>query len=259
MADTATPAAETQAPAAASQQQGAPAAETKTATGTTETKGVSGETKSPAATPEAKKTPDAPAPTTLLGKKLPPPEPGKAAAEAPKDGEKPKAEEYQVALPEGSLLGADQAKSMTEEYRKLGLSKEQAQALATHADGMVKSYVEAQVAKLNETEAGWWKELEANPQLGGANLAQSDKLATAALDRFFPGLKDELMSSPYAAHPRLFKGLVELGKMIGDAKFRTDGQPPTVKEELTAAQKIYGKDGKGLNVRPRIGTETPAE
>lgn len=242
--DTATPAAETKTPAADS-------TEKKPATGTPETKGVSGETKPPAATPDATKTPDAPPPTTLLGKKLPPADPAKAAAEGLKEGEKAKAEEYEVALPEGSLLSAEHAKAMTEQYRKLGLSKDQAQALAVQADGMVKSYVETQVAKLNETEAGWWKAIEADPQLGGANLAQSDKHATAALDRFFPGLKDELVNSPYAAHPKLFKGLVELGKMIGDAKFRTDGLPPAVKEELSPAQKVYGKDGKGINVKPK--------
>lgn len=244
--ETAKPAAEAQAPAAASQQKTAPVVETKVETGTPEAKGVSGETKSPPATPEAKKSPDPAAPTTLLGKKLPPAEPAKATAEGSKEGEK-KAEEYEVALPEGAILGPDQAKSMTEQYRKLGLSKDQAQALATHADGMVRSYVDAQVAKLNETEAGWWKELEANPKLGGANLTQSDKLASAALDRFFPGLKEDLMNSPYAAHPKLFPGLVELGKLISDAKFRTDVLPPTPKP-VNPAHALYGEDGQGKNV-----------
>jgi len=257
--DTATTAAKAQDPAAASQSktETTPPAETKPATGT-EVKGVSGEGKPPSATPEAKK-PESSEPTTLLGKKLPAPEPGKPAAEAPKEGEKPKVEEYEVALPEGSLLGVDQAKAMTEQYRKLGLTKDQATELAAQTDSMVKGYVDTQVAKLHETEAGWWKDLEADPKYGGSNLTQSDKLATAALDRFFPGLKNDLMNSPYAAHPKLFRGLVDLGKMIADAKFRTDGLPPPVKEELTPAQKIYGKDGKGINVRPRPGTEAPTE
>lgn len=240
--ETAKPAAEAQAPAAAST-----ASETKPATGTPEAKGVSGEPKAPAATPEATKAPDPAAPTTLLGKKLPAPEPGKPAAEAPKDGEKAKAEEYEVALPQGSILGVDQAKAMTEQYRKLGLSKDQAQALAAQTDSMVKSYVDGQVAKLNEVEAGWWKELENHPKLGGTNLDQSNKLATAALDRFFPGLKDELVNSPYAAHPKLFAGLVELGKMISDAKFRTNGLPTPPKDENPAHQ-LYGPDGEGRNL-----------
>lgn len=237
--ETATPAATGQTPAAASPAIPAP--------GTVDPKGVSGEPKAPAATPDGSKVQDPAQPSTLLGKKLPAPEPGKPAADAPKDDAKAKAEEYEVVLPQGAILGADQAKAMTEQYRKLGLTKEQATELATQTDGMVKSYVDGQVAKLQETEAGWWKELEANPKYGGANLAQSDKFATAALDRFFPGLKDELMNSPYAAHPKLFGGLVELGKMISDAKFRTDVLPATPKDE-NPAHALYGEDGMGKNV-----------
>ncbi|HEV3026862.1 MAG TPA: hypothetical protein VG457_04775, partial [Planctomycetota bacterium] len=210
MSTTAPPAAGTPPPAAAP---AAPAPETKAPTGTPGAPGVSGEPKAPAATPDATKTPEPAAPTTLLGKKLPPADPAKAAAEAPKEGaEKPKAEEYEVALPKDSLLGADQAKAMTVKYRELGLTKDQAQALAEQTSGALKSYVDARMAEVQKTEAGWWKEVESNPKYGGANLVQSDKFATAALDKFFPGLKDELINSPYAAHPKLFIGLVELGK-----------------------------------------------
>lgn len=240
---TATPAAAAQ-PAAAASQSGT---DPKTQAGTEAAKGVSGETKSPAATSDAAKGSESAQPTTLLGKKLPPPDPGQAAAEASEKDGKAKAEDYQVELPKESLLGPDQAKAMTEQYRKLGLTKDQAQALAAQTDGMLKSYVDTQVAKLQETEAGWWKALEADPKYGGKNLTANDKLATAALDRFFPGLKDELMNSPYAAHPVLFKGLVELGRMIADAKFRVDGQATTGKVE-NPAHAMYGEDGMGKNV-----------
>lgn len=248
--ETTTPAAEAQAAAAASSE--TKALETKPATGTPEVKGVSGEVKPPAATPDATKKPDAAAPTTLLGKKLPPADPAKAAAEAPKD-EKAKAEEYEVALPEGSLLNADHAKAMTEHFKKLGLTKDQATELAKHTDGVVKGYVEAATAQLSATEAGWWKELEAHPKYGGANLPESDKHATAALEKFFPGLKEELLNSPYAAHPKLFGGLVELGKAIADPRFRMNGIPPADKPKLTPAQELYGVDGKGKNIASKEG------
>ena len=86
--ETATPAATAPDPAAA--KPATPPADTKPATGT-KVEGVSGGEKKPDATPEAKK-PESSEPTTLLGKKLPPPEPGKEGAEAPKEGAKPKAE-----------------------------------------------------------------------------------------------------------------------------------------------------------------------
>lgn len=245
--ETVSPAATGQAPATTAPAT-ALASETKLATGTDGAKGVSGERTAPAATPDATKPAEPKSDGSLLGKRLPPAEQAKDGAKTPDGEQKPTAEKYEVALPKDALLGADLAKGMSEKYQELGLNKDQAQKLAEHTDGVVKGYVSSKVAELDAKEAGWWKDIENHPKYGGANLENSNKFATAALDKFFPGLKNDLVNSPYAVHPVLFSGLVELGKMTADPSFRLNGQQLPAAEELTPAQRIYGKDGKGKNI-----------
>lgn len=256
---TATPAEGTQAPAATSQPSGtapaaAPAADPKSASGASGTTGASGEPKAPAASPAAPKQAAPEGDGTLLGKKLPPADPAKGAAEASKEGAQPKAEQYEVTLPDGSLLSAETAKAMSQTYRDLGLTKEQGQKMAEHANGLLKGYVDDAVRKVQELDNQNWDNLQKHPKYGGQNLGESNKMATAALDKFFPGLKAKLINSPYAADPDLFGGLVELGRMITDPKFRLNGLPPEPKPTITPAQSLYGVDGRGLNAQPKEGT-----
>lgn len=134
------------------------------------------------ATPPA--APAAPAAVTPPPAAPATPEPASTAgqpAAAPKAPEK-----YALTLPEGGRLSADDLTQIEAIARASNWSNDDAQAAVAEHDALIKAQSERFLV-----------ETTADPEVGGDKLAESQRLATAVIDRIFP--KGDTARDPFLA------------------------------------------------------------
>lgn len=180
-------------------------------------------------TPKAEETPkaaeaapaaDAPKEQTLI-------DTAKAEQQAdPKEGEQPQenkdAVTYELKVPEGFTLEDAQVETIKSFAKEHGLSNAQAQAVLEREAQATKSVAEAketvlteQKAMLDERHGVWAKELQADKEFGGDQLAESGQLAYRAAEAWFgPELPKLLQEARLNHHPVFFKGLARIGKAM---------------------------------------------
>lgn len=169
------------------------------------------------------------APKDDKGQKADPTPEEKAAAEKAKtdeaaktkaEADKAKAEEkFELALAKDSLVDPKEAEAFAAFAKEKGLTKEQAQLLIDREAGARKTYVDGQIAKFQAQHVEWGKQIEADTEVGGAKLKESNELATRFIERFGEaGFVEELKESGFARHPKLFKLLARAGRAMAEDK-----------------------------------------
>lgn len=129
--------------------------------------------------------------------------PGDRKAEAPHVPES-----YALTLPADSALAPEDLPAFEVEAKALGLSQAQAQSLVQHRS-------DANAALRDQLRT----ELEADPVLGGANLAKTQQHAIAGLEYVFPKgtkgndlIRDFLDKSGFGNHVEIVREFARIGK-----------------------------------------------
>ena len=149
------------------------------------------------------------------------------AAEPTKETEKaaPAApEKYEPwKLPEGAKLSDDLNGTFSELARKAGLSQADAQA---SLDKLVTAQQAQLQADLKLQADSWGEALNADPELGGANLLTKTmpavQKALTAFDK--SGKVAELLQNGLGVHPDVVRMLSEIGKAVGEHADLVTGQ-----------------------------------
>jgi hypothetical protein len=122
--------------------------------------------------------------------------------------------------------------------KELGLSEAQAQKIM---DREVRLQTEANTTatkNLDAVRAKWKDEVKRDEKIGGANLEANLGTSKKALQKFFPAIAKDADKHAFLDFPDVVRGLVEIGKLIGeDGDFITGERKPS--GEKTAAQTFY--------------------
>lgn len=208
----------------------------------------------PNPSPESKPSDDGQKPTEG-GNPAPKADDKPKGEQPPNDGAKadeggdpaPKAEpiKYELAIPEGDLVTAEELAEIAEVAAANGWTNEEAQA-----------QLEAVHARRESQAAAFLEELKADPTYGGDNLATTDKRMKAVLDRHAPEGTDRgdtirgvLKRSGYGNHVAFVGFLADIGKSYvedtvpgGSPSGGRGPQGPLTTDVI--AERLYGKTSK---------------
>ena len=191
----------------------------------------------PAGTPEGGVAePAAPAEPTPPAE-TPPAEPKPAVAPQ---------EDYNIKLPENSLLSQAQAEEIVTYCKGQGFSKEQTQAQVERENKVVSGVVESyNVGGENWTKqvTEWEQQSLADPQLGNgdkAALMKNAELGTRVLQKFGDEELTEglLKRSGAGSHPAVLRFISKVGKAMGEDKLVLPGASPVGKKPIEDV--LYG-------------------
>jgi hypothetical protein len=216
--------------------------------------------------PAAPAAPPAPAPGEALAKPVqtvaqpPAAKPGEQPAPKPGDkpGDKPAEKPAPVAVDAkwrpAALEGVKRDDALmaktAETFAKLGLNTEQADALVKYSDELAKLGSEASKAAeesaLKEQNAGWWKELQADKEIGAGSddgLKANLVIANKAVDALFgeEGRK-AIQEAGLTNWPPLVRAMVRAGAKIGEDTLLDGGKAaPPLTSELEKMKQQYPK------------------
>lgn len=121
--------------------------------------------------------------------------------------------EFDLKLPEETLLDESVLDEIASIAKEQGLSKEQAQVILDMQSKSLSSFQEKTLSQFNEQVKAWGEEIASDKEFGGDRLQESVNLAKNAVKAYAgEDLLKELDESGYGNHPKLFKMLVKIGK-----------------------------------------------
>lgn len=164
----------------------------------------------PAAAPQAAASG---APATLLTGAAPaaPASPATTAAAAPAA----EPVKYEFKLPETSTLDAEDLKGIEAFARENGLSPAAAQKFAEREAAREAEMIGGMKAEMESLSTAWLKSVEADKDLGGANLKVTTENAQRAMAQLAtPALRQYLADSRLGNHPELVRLFARIGSMI---------------------------------------------
>lgn len=146
-------------------------------------------------------------------------------------------ETYELTTREGFAFDEATAAAVTPMFKELGLSNAQAQKLADyHMDAMQK-FQAAQVEQFYQMQAAEAEAAKADPDVGGAKLAESLSLAAKAMDTYGgQEFRDALAAHGMANNVTMLKFLAKVGRELSGDRFMAGGKP---QKEETAASILY--------------------
>lgn len=172
-----------------------------------------------------------------------------AAAETPAEGEQPDTE-AEVAtgapeayadftVPEGVALDTEVLGEFTDAARELNLPQEQAQRVVDLGIKMSQKWAEQAASQVQELQAGWRRDAEADPEFGGDALPQNLATAKKTLDAFAtPELRQLMDESKLGDHPEFIRMFVKIGKTISEDTLITPSGE-AVKAPRSHAERIF--------------------
>ena len=147
--------------------------------------------------PDAKK-PDAPA----------------AKAEEPKPGD------WKLEAPKDSVVSAAEFTALEAEAKKLGMPKEQAQAIAAFRDSQAK-------AEISRTNDLWFDQSMADTEIGGDKMPATQANVQKALTAWAtPAERAAIANSPFANNPLFLRILNRASQALGKEDTTGRGAPP---------------------------------
>lgn len=169
------------------------------------------------------------------------------------EGQEPKTEEDEAktegapetyadfTVPEGLTLDTEVLGEFTEAARELNLPQDQAQRVVDLGVKMSQKWAEQASAQVQDMQAGWRRDAEADPEIGGDALPQSLATAKKALDAFgSPALKEMIEDAKLGDHPEFIRLLVNVGKSISEDTLITPSGE-AVRAPRSHAERIYSK------------------
>ena len=189
-------------------------------------------------TPAAAVAPAAPAATALtappasaapLAPAAPSGVPAVAAGDQPKPVDPTAEIKYDLKVPEGSTLGAEDAAAVTAFAKEHKIAPEVAQKLLEREGAVVKSFMDAQVANFDAKKTEWVAALATDKEIGGVNQTASLEAAYKAVQRFGDAeLTAELAKTGYGNWPPLVRFAARIGKAMSEGRIvnpPADGGP----------------------------------
>lgn len=170
-------------------------------------------------------------------------------AEAPAEGDETKEKDTAAdgapeayadfVVPEGVALDTDTVGEFSTLAKDLNLPQEQAQKVVDIGVQMAQRWAEQSQAELTELQAGWRRDTEADPEIGGDALPQNLAVAKKALDAFAsPAFRAELEATKLGDHPEFIRMCVKFGKAMSEDTLVTPSG--TAKVERSLAERLYG-------------------
>jgi hypothetical protein len=146
-------------------------------------------------------------------------------------------EKYELTTKDGFAFDEATAAAVTPMFKELGLSNAQAQKLADyHMDAMQK-FQAAQVEQFYQMQNAEAEAAKADPDVGGAKLAESLSLAAKAMDTYGgQEFRDALAAHGMANNVQMLKFLAKVGRELSGDRFMAGGKP---QKEETAASILY--------------------
>lgn len=127
-------------------------------------------------------------------------------------------EEIKLSAPEGQEILQADFDTFAKQAGEIGLTNEQANALAKWQVDRVKEAAEAN----SKTIEGWAEEARADKEIGGDAFDQNAAVARKAIDAFGDdSLKEILDASGMGNHPAVIRAFWKIGKHLSDTKFQT--------------------------------------
>jgi len=152
---------------------------------------------------------------------------GEESKEGEAEGEADKEVEYDLKMPEGTMLEESVKDEIVSIAKEQGLSNENAQKLLDMQSAAVDSFKTQAMEAHHEQLDSWYEELRVDKEVGGDNITESAELAKRAVIEF--GGEEflaELNDTGYANHPGLFKMLVNVGREIEAGSLVLPGAQP---------------------------------
>lgn len=126
---------------------------------------------------------------------------------------------YDLKLPEKTSLVQADLDRIAADAKARGLTNEQAQAELKAQNETAQAIVDRQATMLQETRTKWVEQIKADKELGGDNLATTQRLSMLPVEKFMtPELRTFLRETGYGDHPEVVRFLVKLGKAMSEDK-----------------------------------------
>jgi hypothetical protein len=149
--------------------------------------------------------------------------------------------DYDLKLPEGSLLTPEDLAQTLKESKEAGLTKEQAEMRLTSKDQGAKALQTRQNTAFEQTKVQWKEAVEKDPEMGGEHLAETAVLSSRAFKALASvELQVWAEKTGLGHYPEFVRMMTKIGRMMGEDKLirGTVGAPeaPKPPEEI-----LYGK------------------
>lgn len=145
-------------------------------------------------------------------------------------------------LPEGFTLSETPMNSFLEIMNNSALSPaERGQALINLQAGLATQSEEARSQAWNDLQQTWQSEVQADKEIGGANLPATLTSIGHLMDRFANDeVRQALDQTGAGNHPAIVKFLFNLSKQLTEGTPATPGAPAAA-GSLSLSERIYGK------------------
>jgi hypothetical protein len=169
-------------------------------------------------------------------------EPEKKEEKVPEKKEPEKKEEaskYELKLPEGSPLAAEDLERIATFAKEHGLSDKAAQAVVDRESKLLTEHADSQKKVFESETADWEKRSKEDKEFGGDNLKSNTELAKRVIQRYgSEALVKGLEATRFGNHPELIRMLVRIGKAMTDDQLVQPGKGSAAKKEM--ADIFYG-------------------
>lgn len=133
-------------------------------------------------------------------------------------------------LPEGFEANPEMMTKAQAAFKSLNLSQEQAQSLIDVYAEQAVAAAEAPVNYYNEMRAEWVKQVNADPEIGGAKLKETKLLIGKAIDAHLPGQlgKDFRQAMDFTGagdHPAFVKAMLKMATLLTEGTSVRGGGP----------------------------------
>lgn len=143
--------------------------------------------------------------------------------------------DYKFEVPEGVELN----QALTDEFKAIAKEHKLDPTAANKLVGLyTKHAVQAQAEAYAKQVEEWQQAVQNDKDIGGEKLDENLGKARALLDKFGPGLREELGKTMYGNHPGLIKFLVQVSKAMGEDGFHR-GAPKTAAGPDDLAKKLF--------------------
>lgn len=149
-------------------------------------------------------------------------------------------EKYDLKIPEGSKLKVTATERIARIAREQGLTNSEAQQLLVQEHEAVSVYEKEQNEELSRTKANWKKELETDPDVGGAKLKENSEDVRRGLEANFSKETIAFIDTlELGNNKHLFKDLLKLGRKLKDDKIDS-GKKNTSTTRKSVEEVFYG-------------------
>ena len=148
-------------------------------------------------------------------------------------------EKYSIAIPDGSQVTDDFLLDRSQEYKRLGLTDEQAKSEWNRDVSVAEKQWKMQIDKYEAEASTWLDQVKSDPDVGGDKLPENAEAVTRLVDKYFDkSLKEYLDSTKLGNRPDVFKSLLRIAKdmkVMDDKAVKAPPQSrptPRSKEEI---------------------------